>query len=162
MASLVEPLGALQQELPDPIERVVLAAPVAEGLVLDPTAHLVDAAVGHPHHVEGIGHPDGVVEVGSTCRPGSSRPGRWPRPGRPTARPGPGRHTIGAGQTAAFPSTMSMILRRSQVHHPRGVDGGALPVGREERGLVDPQGRDLSDPLRVVDQRGAVAGPPRP
>lgn len=46
LSSLVEPFGPFEQELPDPIERVGLPAPVPQRLVLDPAAHLVDAAVG--------------------------------------------------------------------------------------------------------------------
>ena len=46
MTALVEALGAGQEELSDPIERVGLAPPVPEGLVLDPAAHLVDDSVG--------------------------------------------------------------------------------------------------------------------
>src|SRR5271167_27565 len=46
VSSLVEPFGPLQQELSDPVERIVLPAPVAEGLVLDPPSHPVDAPVG--------------------------------------------------------------------------------------------------------------------
>jgi hypothetical protein len=36
---------------------------VAEGLVLDPPAHLVEAAVAGPHDVEGIGHSAGMVQM---------------------------------------------------------------------------------------------------
>lgn len=59
----VEPLGAFEHHLADPIERVALSAAVSCGLVLYPSAHLVEAAVGDPHHVEGIGDADGMVEA---------------------------------------------------------------------------------------------------
>jgi hypothetical protein len=36
---------------------------VPECLVLDAPAHLVEGAVGHPGHVEGIGHAPGMGEV---------------------------------------------------------------------------------------------------
>jgi hypothetical protein len=45
---------ALGEQSAAPIERVIFAAPVAEGLVLHPPSALVDAAVGHLDHVEGI------------------------------------------------------------------------------------------------------------
>ena len=62
VAPVVEALGAGEQ-LADPIQRVGLAAPVAEGLVLDPPAHLVHAAVPDPHHMKGVGHPGGMRQV---------------------------------------------------------------------------------------------------
>ena len=46
VAALVEALEAGQQQLADPVQRVGLAAPVTEGLVLGAAADLVDAAVG--------------------------------------------------------------------------------------------------------------------
>ena len=46
MTAFVETLVAGQEELADPIERIDLAAAMAERLVLDAPAHLVDAAVG--------------------------------------------------------------------------------------------------------------------
>lgn len=36
---------------------------MAEGLVLNPTTHLVDTAVAHSDDVEGVGHAGGVVEA---------------------------------------------------------------------------------------------------
>ncbi len=56
------------------IQRVVLAAPMAEGLVLDPAADLVEAAVGDPHDMERVGDPAGVVEVRG--QPGPERLGQ--------------------------------------------------------------------------------------
>src|SRR3712207_1681094 len=74
-APVVEAFGAGEQHLADAIQRVGLAAAMAEGLVLHPSTHLVQTTVGHPHDVEGIGHPAGVIEIAGTVRPGSSRPG---------------------------------------------------------------------------------------
>lgn len=64
LSSFVESLGALQEQLSDLEQWVVSAAAMAERLVLDPPTDLVDAPVGDPHDVEGIGHPRGVVEMG--------------------------------------------------------------------------------------------------
>ena len=83
MTPLVEAFIASEQELANPIERVGFAAAMAERLVLDAPAHLVDAAVGDAHHVEGISDADPMVEVrgrssrssgaGQRCRGGSGR-----------------------------------------------------------------------------------------
>ena len=54
MASFIQPFSAGEEQLADPIERIAFAAPVAERLVLDPAADLVDATVGDPHHMERI------------------------------------------------------------------------------------------------------------
>ena len=43
--------------------------------VLDPPTHPVDAPVGDPHHMERVGHRDGMVEMGESS--GGLRPGRW-------------------------------------------------------------------------------------
>ena len=51
-ASFVEAFVAGEQDLADPIQRVALAAAVAEGLVLHPAADRVQTPVGHPHRRE--------------------------------------------------------------------------------------------------------------
>lgn len=55
MAAFVETFSAGEQHLADPVERVVLAAPMAEGLVLHPAAALVELGVGVLDDVEWIG-----------------------------------------------------------------------------------------------------------
>ena len=50
--AFVESLGAGEQQRADPIERVVLASTMPEGLVLHPATHLVDTAVDDAHDVE--------------------------------------------------------------------------------------------------------------
>lgn len=75
MAALVEPLSAGQEQLADPIERVGLAPPMAERVVLHPAADLVDAAVGDANDVKRIGYTAGVIEVWR--QPRSSGP-IWP------------------------------------------------------------------------------------
>ena len=54
-AALVEPFGAGEQQLADPIQRVALAATMAQRLVLHPPADLIDATVRDPHDVEWVG-----------------------------------------------------------------------------------------------------------
>ena len=62
-ALLVEAFGAGEQQLADPKQRIALAAPMAEGVLLDPAADLVDATVPDPHHMKGVGHPAGMVQT---------------------------------------------------------------------------------------------------
>ena len=52
-APVVEPLGAGEEQLADPIQRIILPPPMLQGLVLDSASHLVDAAVGDADNMEG-------------------------------------------------------------------------------------------------------------
>ena len=51
------------QDVPDPVERVVLAAAVAVDVLLDAAADLVDGLGAELHHMERVEHRDGVVEL---------------------------------------------------------------------------------------------------
>ena len=51
-AAFIESFAAGEQQLADPIERIVLAATMPEGLVLHSATDLVDAAVADPHDME--------------------------------------------------------------------------------------------------------------
>ena len=73
-ASVVEAFAAGEEQLADPIQRVVLAAAVAERLVLDAAADLVDAPVGDPHDMERVGDTGGVIEMRG--QPGAERLGQ--------------------------------------------------------------------------------------
>ena len=48
-----------------PVERIVLAAAVPEGVLLDPAAHVVDGALGQAHRVEGVDDHDRVGQSGA-------------------------------------------------------------------------------------------------
>jgi hypothetical protein len=63
VAALVETFATGQEQLADPIQRIGLAAPMLQRLVLDAAADLVDAAVGDAHHMKRVSHPGGVSEV---------------------------------------------------------------------------------------------------
>lgn len=58
-----------EEQLADPIQRVGLAAPMAEGLVLDPAPDLIDAPVPDPNDMERIGDAGGVIKVGGQAGP---------------------------------------------------------------------------------------------
>ena len=55
-AAFAEAFVGGDQQAARPIEGVVFAAPVAEGVVLDSGAHLVDAVVGEADDVERVGN----------------------------------------------------------------------------------------------------------
>jgi hypothetical protein len=56
-AVVVEAFSSGEHEFADPVQGVVLAAALAEGLVLDPAADLVQAPVGDTDHVKRISDP---------------------------------------------------------------------------------------------------------
>jgi hypothetical protein len=60
----LSPLGELllggQQQLADAVQRIVLAAPVAQGGLLDATADLIDHRIGKPDGVEMVHHHPGM------------------------------------------------------------------------------------------------------
>jgi hypothetical protein len=62
LTPVVEAFVALSEQPPRPVERVVLVAPVAEGLVLDPAATLVQLRIRELHHMERIRDLPGVGE----------------------------------------------------------------------------------------------------
>src|SRR5699024_3294886 len=55
------PSGA--ENMTDPVEGVALAASVAESLLLDPAADVIDCSPGELHDVERIQHAGGVLEL---------------------------------------------------------------------------------------------------
>jgi hypothetical protein len=91
-----------QQLAADPVQRVALAAPVAEGLLLDSTTGLIETGVGQAHRVEvvddqfgvrePVGQPAGVAGVGSKVTvpmAASHGAGRAASQSKPLARCGP-------------------------------------------------------------------------
>jgi len=154
-ALVVEPFVAGEQQLADAIERVVLAASMAQRLVLHPPADLVQAPVADPDHVKWICHSGGVVQLGR--QPGPEGLGQV------------GGHHLDAGDPVRIgvlgPS--SQVSGRvapdhvdehlgPQVDQASGVDGGVGPVGGQERGLVHPELLHGADAPGVVDERRAV------
>jgi hypothetical protein len=72
--SVVEAFVGLREQAAGPVERIVLVAPVAEGLVLHATADLVETLVGQLRDVE---------RIGDLGRPGQHRvEGQPPGPDR--------------------------------------------------------------------------------
>jgi len=144
-----------EEQLADPIQRVGLAAPVMQGLVLHAAADLVDATVPDPHDMERIGDAGGVIEVRG--QPGPERLGQvrghHADPGQP-----PGIRVGGPS-----PQVRRLVAFNHVDHDPRleinqasRVDRRVAPVRPQERGLIDTEMRDRSDPAGVIDQRSAV------
>ena len=128
MAALVEAFVAGEQELANPIERVSFAAAMSERLVLDPPAHLVDAAVGDAHHMERVGDADRMVEV----RGGSRAIALGQVGGDDTDGPHPGRVLLGTpsaqvnGGVALHHVDDPLAVQIDEAGH---VDGPVLPRG---------------------------------
>jgi len=147
----------LVKEAPAPIQRIGLAAPVAQGLVLHPPAALVELGVGQLHQVERIGDLDRVGHHGGE-------------------RPCGGARQIQGGVADLLPPLLSLFLQprrgvcttatRNDVEElaPGDVDDlggellavkGAVP-GEED--FVGPRAPTMPEPLGViVHQCGALA-----
>ncbi|MDQ3273569.1 MAG: hypothetical protein M3Q39_00700 [Actinomycetota bacterium] len=149
-------LRPAQQHPADPVQRVVLAAAVPEGVLLDPAADVVDRALGQPDGVEGVQHhgrrrqpgPQRPLVAAERVQRGDLHPGAPVRAAfvQPVGdhRPGAaGYHVEQPGRAAAG---------RPQVHHPGQVLGAAGCGGLEESGLVQPEDGDIGvQPLAVQD-----------
>ncbi len=136
-----------------PVERVRLAAPVTEGLVLDPPAALI--GVGELHEMERIGDLGGVGDHRVEHRP--VRAGQIER--RPTDLLEP--RVAALGEPSA---RLGGAATRNNIEQPAGGDihdrcRPPLPPPRPlpgEQSLVQPERDRLTDPVGVLDERGAV------
>ena len=128
---------------------------MTERLVLHPAADLVDAAVGDPHDMERVGDPAGVIEVRGQAGPErlGQIGGHHLDPGQPR-RVGVGGPSPQVSGSVAFDHVDHDVPL--EIDQPGRVDRGVVPVGGQERRLVDPELADRTDPVGVVDQRGAV------
>ena len=89
VAAFVETFVRLGQESACPVERVVLAAPVTERLVLDPPPALVQLGVGELHEMKRVGDLGGVGDHRVEHGPVRARQvkGRPPDPAAPGITP---------------------------------------------------------------------------
>ena len=116
-AAVVEAFGAGEQQLADPVERIVLAASMPKGLVLHPAADLVDAAVPDPDHMKRVGDPAGVVEV--RRQPGPERLGQIGGHHLDPGQPAGSALLVHRRRSAALlPSTMSITTCRCRSTSP--------------------------------------------
>ncbi len=153
-ARLVEALFGQSQQLAAAIERVTLASPVVQRLVLGPPAGGVHAAGAHGHHVEGVGHgggvgkmmaqrgPEGLVQV--TDRDAHGVPPLLGSLGQPSVQ------VRGLAALDQVDGTAGLDV--ADARHPAGSLGGG---GGQERGLVHADGPGRDHPVVILDQGGA-------
>jgi hypothetical protein len=126
-----------------------------ERLVLDPPAHLVEAAVGDRDHVEGIGDLPGVVEMGTQPEAvalmevtGDRRDG--------------GEEGLVSSREPAAQLIWRIAFDHVDEHAGVEVDEAGdvarvvLGVGLQERGLVDTEGRHDPDASGILHKGRAV------
>ena len=112
--TVVQSLVGLGRQSPRPLERVVLAAPVPERLVLDTPPALVELLVGVLDDVEGVRHLSGVrgTIASNTAREVSERSSvakrTWPRDVAPSAS----SHAAGRPRFAGGPRPRAGLVRR--------------------------------------------------
>jgi hypothetical protein len=157
-AAVVEALVGLGQQPPGPVERVVFAAPVADGLVLHPPPALVEFRVGQPHEMERISHlghvAKGVVE-GLAVR---ARRVQHPEADRLAPLLGLGLEPCaGTGGAAAGHDVEELGVPGADVDDRVAPVLGTPAPGSAEQRLVWAQRADLADAVRILDQRAAVA-----
>jgi hypothetical protein len=150
-----ELLGGGQQQLADAVQRIWLAAPVAEGGLLGPPADLIDHRVGQLDGVEVV-HDHGRMP--KRCHQGAG-----------VATPGVEGDRADLGQPGSGPSTKPAVHRGPgpvghhiqqpttlQIHQASDVPGRCSAGGLEEAGLIQPKRSDILQPRGVIHQRGAV------
>jgi hypothetical protein len=153
--SLGQPFVSDEQLAADPVQRLTLASPVAEGVLLHPAADLVQGGVAQSHGVEviddqlGVGQPlgqaPGVAGVGIQ---GDGVDG-----GQPRRRPGdepPGNPL----RSTAFDHIEEPVA--VQVDEAGHQQRRVLRVGGEEGVLVEPQRRRGAEAGQVIHPRSAV------
>ena len=96
-----------EQQLADQVERVGLVAPVAEGLVLHPPAHLIQASGSRPAPHGTDRRPGGRDRGPGTSRLGSSRARSVATTSIPAAHSGSAAASHRRRSAAMFPSSMS-------------------------------------------------------
>ena len=149
-----EVLGAAAQH-PASVERIVAAAAMPVGVLLDAAAYIVDGGEPQPHDVEGIQDPHGVRQAGRQggavaaeriqgghVDAGSPSAGWLMSQSANTFRLRPGMMSM------SFPRCKSTMPVANTVERPGRARGSAIVV-RPDRG-------HLFDAVGVLDQRGAV------
>ena len=151
-----EVLDTMTEQAADPVERVVLVAAVAEGVLLDAAPDLVDHLGSQPDHMEGIQHRDRVrqlitdrvriaterIQCGFFDGGGESV-GLVLQPGL-VGGPGP------ADDRVEKPGVEASVLVTRQIDHNRHRPVGADPAGLPDV-LIDTQGLDSGKAFGLRD-----------
>jgi len=155
VTGLVEAFVGLGEQAPGPVERVVLAASVAEGVVLHPPAAFIQLRVGELDHMERVSDlrdmSEGLRE-GLAVGAGEVQHAvadRLPPAGGAGLEPG-----AGAGGGAAGDDVEE--LTASHVHDRGAPPLSAPAAGPAEQGLVQAERVDRPDAAGVFDQRCPV------
>jgi hypothetical protein len=144
-----------EQLAADAIERVALAATVAERLLLHPPADLVEGRVGQTHGVEvvhnqlGMAQPVGQAPGGARVGVQGDRPdGRppWRRAGRQ-----PPRNPLRRAALDHIQEAMAVQVDESGDQQRR-----VLGAGGEERVFIDAQGPGGTEPGQMIHPRAPV------
>lgn len=130
---------------------------MAEGLVLNPAADLVQAAVGDPDYMKRISHPCGVGKIGIEPRTvGLVKIASYgANSGEPVlfAAGEPPSEVLGRVSTYQIDHPVAI-----KVNHAGSVNRGVARFGLEKRGLIHPQLAGAPNPLGVVHHWPAVLG----
>jgi hypothetical protein len=136
------------------MQRIILAAPVTERVVLDAAADLVHPAVADRHDMERIGDAGGVIEV--RRQPSAIRLGEI---GRHQADPGePARIGVGASATQVRCRVALHEIdhpRLVEIHEPGHVRRCLPRLGGLEAGLIN---TELAHGLLTAPTRGVSDG----
>ena len=157
LAAHGDALGGSQQQPAYPVQRVVLGAPPAGGLVLHASAHVVDGAVGEPHDVERVGDLAGLGQrIGERLAVGTRQVHhRPPHPGSPSRR---ASLDPSGGAVGAATSDYVEQLASSGVHDSGAPLLFAVRAAAEHQNLVEPQRGDAASACSVgVEQSAAPA-----
>jgi hypothetical protein len=151
-----ELLGSGEQQLANAVQRIMRAAPVAQGDLLGAAADLVDHRVGQPDSMEvvhhgrmtqwghqGAGIPPPRVQ-GDRADPGQPAP-------RPAPKPAVHRSPGTVGHHLQQPATL-------QVHQAGDPPSWCGAGGLQQAGLVQPEPGHPIQASRVLHQRPAVIG----
>ena len=162
VATFAEAFVRGNQQAPRPIQGIVFAAPVTEGVVLDSTARLVDATVGEADHVERIGDLARLGQRRFEGRPVGAGQIQHPPPvNAPASRLGLAEQPRRGARSVATRDNGELL---APVHvNDRGAPApSAPPPGAPEQRLVQTQRPHLADPTAVGGQQRLAPRQDRP
>ena len=145
----------LGEEASDSVEGIVFVSAMAERLVLDPPPRLVELGRGQFHYMEGVGDERDLGELGGEDRfVGRGQVERAVGDGGPPGRRPSLKPVLGTFAASALHEVQQLSLADVD---DRGDEVGAVVGGEtDEAGLIQPQGSDRAEAVRVLDERFAI------